>query len=288
MDHLRFKSDQTAAAYVADALDPARREEFELHMMSCLECVEDVEGWRAIRHHLPQDAVPPARETQEAVPAAPQTLTRAREVPVVDHLPHGETSPQTPSGPARAAREAPAHTPPRDSHKPKTSGPRTPARQAAASAGTATHDATSPPHQPSKGRWRLASAVAAGLLAGTVGGWYVRSARGPSIDAEHIGFYSLPPLVRGPADCVSLQLRASVSLLALRIPGAVPDQQLVPVDSEGHDLAPGSYSVQMQEDGSWLVQLPAATVREQGIRFEARSPDGTVEPHGCVISAAQQ
>jgi Putative zinc-finger len=272
MDHLRFKSDQTAAAYVADELDPEHREEFELHMMSCLDCVEDVEGWRALKNHLPQPAAPQH---------APAGLAPAPEHPLPPQI-------REASGSAARARETAAHTA-RDSQKPKVaSGSSSSARQPTAGASAVAQGAAVAAHQSNGGRWRLASAVAAGLLAGTVGGWYVRSAHGPSIDAEHIGFYSLPPLVRGPADCVSLQLRASVSLLALRIPGAVPDQQLVPVDSEGHDLTPGSYSVRMQGDGSWLVQLPAATVREQGIRFEARSPDGTVEPRGCVISAAQQ
>jgi Putative zinc-finger len=272
MDHLRFKSDQTAAAYVADELDPEHREEFELHMMSCLDCVGDVEGWRSIKSHMPQ-------------PAAPQHAAAAQALAAEHPLPPQVE--QVPSAAPRTAREAPAPAS-RDSQKPKSAGPRSFARQPATGATAVTQGVAVAAHQSNGARWRLASAVAAGLLAGTVGGWYVRSARGPSIDAEHIGFYSLPPLVRGPADCVSLQLRASVALLALRIPGAVPDQQLVPVDSEGHDLTPGSYSVRMQGDGSWLVQLPAATVREQGIRFEARSPDGTVEPRGCVISATQQ
>jgi anti-sigma factor RsiW len=274
MDHLRFKSDQTAAAYVADELDPTHREEFELHLMSCLECVEDVEGWRAIKNHLPREAVPRNAAPHEIAPA--------------QRAPQQEFSAQASPGTVHVVRDAGGHAPARESHKARPSGPRSPARQTEAGAATAAHDAPVSPRQPSAARWRLASAVAAGVLAGTVGGWYVRSARGPSIDAEHIGFYSLPPLVRGPADCMSLQLRTGVSLLALRIPGAVPDQQLVPVDSEGHDLAPASYSVQIQGDGSWLVRLQAATVREQGIRFEARSPDGTVEPRGCVISAAQQ
>ena len=274
MEHLRFKSDQTAAAYVADELDPESREEFELHMMSCVDCVEDVEGWRAIKSHMPQ-------------PAAVQPVA-LEEALAHEHASRPEIFPDTSSASPRAAGEVAAHSPSRNSLRPKAAGPKPSVRQSTAGAIAVPQGAALPPHPSSGGRWRLASAVAAGLLAGTVGGWYVRASHGPSIDAEHIGFYSLPPLVRGPADCVSLQLRASVSLLALRIPGAVPDQQLVPVDSEGHDLRPGSYSVRMQGDGSWLVQLPAATVREQGIRFEARSPDGTVEPRGCVISAAQQ
>lgn len=273
MDHLHFKSDQTAAAYVADELDADHREEFELHMMSCPDCVDDVEGWRAVKNRLPGETTP--RQ-------APAPNVSARDMALGEQSPTG-----TGERAARADGSAEASSPPR---KPSS----TPARQpiAAAAARWEASSDTAAPAAPARAagdhRWRLASAVAASLLAGTVGGWYVRSAHGPSLDTEQIGFYSLPPLSRGPADCMSLALRPDVSLLVLRIPGAVPDEQLVPVDSEGHDLAPASYSVEVQGDGSWLVRLPAATVRQQGIRFEARSPDGTVEPRGCVISAAQQ
>jgi hypothetical protein len=42
MDHLQFKANQTAAVYVADGLDASTQEAFEMHMMACPECVEDV------------------------------------------------------------------------------------------------------------------------------------------------------------------------------------------------------------------------------------------------------
>jgi len=60
MDHLQFKANQTAAAYVADGLDEATQEAFELHMMGCPECVDDVEAWRAIKLQLPVAAQPAA------------------------------------------------------------------------------------------------------------------------------------------------------------------------------------------------------------------------------------
>jgi hypothetical protein len=269
MDHLQFKSDQTAAAYVADELDAEHREDFELHMMSCPDCVDDVEGWRAVKNRLPMETIPRQASHPEASPRDPVL---------------GE---QNPTGPVAHAARAEGST---DASSLPRAPSSTPARQpaAAASARRDTSSNAAAPARAAGDRRRLASAVAASLLAGTVGGWYMRSAHGPSLDTEQIGFYSLPPLARGPADCMSLALHPGVSLLVLRIPGAVPDQQIVPVDSEGRDLAPASYSVEVQGDGSWLVRLPAATVRQQGIRFEARSPDGTVEPRGCVISAAQQ
>jgi hypothetical protein len=63
MDHLRFKADQTAASYVSRGLDASAQEDFELHLMSCPECVDDVEAWRAIEEHMPRD-------TRPAVPRA--------------------------------------------------------------------------------------------------------------------------------------------------------------------------------------------------------------------------
>jgi len=54
MDHLQFKANQTAAGYVADGLDESTQEGFELHLMGCSECVEDVEVWRAIKLDMPR------------------------------------------------------------------------------------------------------------------------------------------------------------------------------------------------------------------------------------------
>ena len=54
MDHMQFKANQTAAGYVANGLDESTQEAFELHMMGCSECVEDVEVWRAIKLDMPR------------------------------------------------------------------------------------------------------------------------------------------------------------------------------------------------------------------------------------------
>jgi hypothetical protein len=56
MDHIQFKANQTAAAYVAHELDEHSQEAFEIHMMGCAECLNDVEAWRVIKQHMP-DAV---------------------------------------------------------------------------------------------------------------------------------------------------------------------------------------------------------------------------------------
>jgi putative zinc finger protein len=57
MDHIQFKSSQTAAAYVANELSGHQQEAFELHMMGCSECLNDVEAWRIIKTHMPAPAV---------------------------------------------------------------------------------------------------------------------------------------------------------------------------------------------------------------------------------------
>lgn len=54
MDHATIKANQTAAVYVADGLDGNDLEAFEVHMMGCVECVEDVETWRAIKVQMPR------------------------------------------------------------------------------------------------------------------------------------------------------------------------------------------------------------------------------------------
>ncbi len=56
MDHIQFKSSQTAAAYVANELGEHQQEAFELHMMGCSECLNDVETWRVIKTHMPAPA----------------------------------------------------------------------------------------------------------------------------------------------------------------------------------------------------------------------------------------
>ena len=74
MDHSQFKANQTAAVYVADGLDGPTQEAFEMHMMACPECVEDVETWRAIKINMPSKVRPLVRPAAN-VPA------RSREAP---------------------------------------------------------------------------------------------------------------------------------------------------------------------------------------------------------------
>jgi hypothetical protein len=63
MDHIQFKANQTAAAYVAHELDEHSQEAFEIHMMGCSECLNDVEAWRVIKTHMADAVVlEPARQ----------------------------------------------------------------------------------------------------------------------------------------------------------------------------------------------------------------------------------
>jgi len=209
MDHLQFKSTHTAAAYVADGLDTRTQEAFELHMMTCSECLGDVEIWRAMKRTLP-------REMTEA--NTPAVLPRHRRMQ----------------------------------------------------------------------RWKIAASIAVvGVLAAS-GGWYGRSLEGPWADAEQIAFFSLPPLARGFSDCSPVTLESGTRLLALRVPGAMPDQQLVAIDANGRDLDPKIYSTRVQGDASWIVRLRSESLTDRTIRFEARSVDGTAEPLGCVLGAAHE
>jgi len=73
MDHAQFKAKQTAAVYVADGLDEHTLEDFEMHMMGCRECVDDVESWRAIKLNIPA-RVRPARAPAVAGRSAQATV----------------------------------------------------------------------------------------------------------------------------------------------------------------------------------------------------------------------
>ncbi len=245
MDHLRFKSSQTAAAYVADALDQEIQEAFELHMMTCPDCVEEVEGWRAIKSGL---STPPAQLDEAHAGATALPPREARE-------------------PAPESTAAASH-PSRARHATRPSAP-------------ASRRQPQPDH-----RGLMAAALVGVALFGVGGGWYARSLQSPAIDSDAISFYSLPPLTRGPADCTAVPLEPAARVVAVRVPGVAHQQQLVAVDSEGHDLGAADYVARPQGDGSWLVRLRAGILREQGIRFEARSLDGTVEPRGCILSGA--
>jgi hypothetical protein len=56
MQRCRYKEHMTAASYVAHGLDPVAEERFELHLMECSECLDDVEAWRAIEKYMPRAA----------------------------------------------------------------------------------------------------------------------------------------------------------------------------------------------------------------------------------------
>jgi hypothetical protein len=59
MDHARFKANHTAALYVRGDLEERSQETFEMHLMSCASCVEDVEVWRALRTGMREEGADP-------------------------------------------------------------------------------------------------------------------------------------------------------------------------------------------------------------------------------------
>src|SRR6202035_5811638 len=67
--HLRYKAEMTAALYVARGLEPSAEESFELHLMECPQCVDEVEAWRAIQKHMPAAAAT-AESPAQATPSA--------------------------------------------------------------------------------------------------------------------------------------------------------------------------------------------------------------------------
>jgi len=52
MQHTHFQATQTAAVYVGGGLDENALEAFEVHLLDCRECLEDVEVWRAIKQEM--------------------------------------------------------------------------------------------------------------------------------------------------------------------------------------------------------------------------------------------
>ena len=49
-EHLVFKVNQTAALYVSGNLDDETRDRFELHLIGCSECIDDVETCRVLKY----------------------------------------------------------------------------------------------------------------------------------------------------------------------------------------------------------------------------------------------
>jgi hypothetical protein len=70
MEQCRFKEHMTAATYVAHGLDQVAEERFELHLMECSECLDDVEAWRAIEKYMPRAASIASSPSAAARPAA--------------------------------------------------------------------------------------------------------------------------------------------------------------------------------------------------------------------------
>src|ERR1700685_4677167 len=99
-EHLRYKAEMTAALYVAHGLDSTAEESFELHLMECPLCVDDVEAWRAVQKHLP-DAADSAAAPAAGASSAPALAPSAALAPA--SAPAPAATPLAPFGRCRLA-----------------------------------------------------------------------------------------------------------------------------------------------------------------------------------------
>ncbi|HEY3786618.1 MAG TPA: hypothetical protein VGL55_15180 [Steroidobacteraceae bacterium] len=202
MDHIHFKANQTAASYVADGLDEATQEAFELHMIGCAECVDDVEIWRAIRL---------------------------------------------------------------DMHQPRAASHSTPRR----------------PRLPAFSDWRMAASLLGAGVVGAAGGWVGKSTQVTDLDSSRTAVFSMPSRARGD-DCTALRFASDTQAAVLRVPGLSREQELLALDAQRRELSPAQYSTRTQPDGSRLVRFDPQVLRDGSVQLEARGPNGSREPLGCV------
>ena len=210
MDHMQFKTNQTAASYVANGLDESTQEEFELHMMGCTECLEDVEVWRAIKLEMPGRR--PEMGTQ-------------------------------PAGGRFAAFSG----------------------------------------------WRMAAAlIGATLIGATAEGWLGKERTATDLESTRTVVFNLPSVSRGADDCTAMRLASDTRLALLRVPGIPRDLRVVALDSDKHELPAGQYASRIQPDGSQLVWMDAALLSGRSVHLEARHPEGSGEPLGCITGEMPQ
>ena len=101
-----------------------------------------------------------------------------------------------------------------------------------------------------------------------------------SIRRETVVF-NVPSVTRGDV-CNTLQLATDTQLALLRVPGVSRDLRVVALDSEMHELPASRYGTRIQPDGSQLVHIDSQLLKGRTIHLEARGPDGSGEPLGCV------
>jgi hypothetical protein len=207
MDHMQFKANQTAAGYVANGLDESTQEAFELHMMGCSECVEDVEVWRAIKLEMPKQ--------------------------------HPQVS-------------------------------LTPRRNKVAAFSD----------------WRMAASLVGAGLIGAAGGWLGKSTTATDLDSTQTVVFNLPSVSRGADECTPVRLAPDTRLAVLRVPGISRDLRVVALDSDKRELPAGQYASRIQPDGSQLLRIDTRLLAGRAVQLEARRPNGSGEPLGCVTGSA--
>jgi hypothetical protein len=115
---------------------------------------------------------------------------------------------------------------------------------------------------------------------GVAGGWFMREQLGPALDDSSIGFVSLAGVSRG-GECTIARLAPGTRIVAVRIPGATAQAQLLAARADGTPLAASDYSVRMQADRSWLLRISGSALLGQEVELESREGSAR-DPVGCI------
>src|SRR5581483_8602680 len=157
----------------------------------------------------------------------------------------------------------------RDMHRAQPSGRSTPRKS----------------RQPVFSDWRMAASLVGAGVVGAAGGWVGKTTQVTDLDSTHTAVFSMADTGRA-ADCTLLHLATDTQSAVLRIPNLPRDQRLLALDSNRRELSSSQYSARTQPDGSRLLRLDAQVLRDGSVHLEARRPDGSREPIGCLTSAA--
>jgi hypothetical protein len=133
--------------------------------------------------------------------------------------------------------------------------------------------------------WRLAAGVLIAAVAGA-GGWLARAIQAPGLDRGETVFFNVPAVTRAGEECTPLRLAPGSRTAILRVTGVSRDRNVILLDLERQEIPPARYTQWLQPDGSHVLALDAASLAGKSLNLEARAPDGSGEPLGCVTGTA--
>ena len=133
--------------------------------------------------------------------------------------------------------------------------------------------------------WRMAASLVGAGVIGAAGGWLGKATTATDLDSTRTVVFNLPSVSRGADECTAMRLASDTRLAVLRVPGISKDLRVVALDSEKRELPAGDYTSRIQPDGSQLLKIDAALLASRQVHLEARRPDGTGEPLGCVTGS---